>query len=364
MPIGKERIGVGVIGSGRIGSLRAHLAAGSPRVNFLAVSDIDPARARAVAQQAEAAFYSADNRAVIEHPEVDAVIVATPEGDHTEAVCLALALGKPVLVEKPIALTLADADRILAAQARSGADLFVGYTQRLRRRFLSVKEHIEAGRLGEVMAARLNIYHSRSDARQMRARAGGTTPFTNSLTYMADLALWFFAPRRPVRVYAVGGGEVFPDTPGGLGDHGWAIVTFEDGAAASLGASWILPAKWPAYVASMGMDLFGSEGAIAIDDGHKDVVLAVDEGLSLPGAPEPLEVAFLGSAMPGDWAMGDFYGPMREESRLFIERAATGRAVPLCTGAEGRTVLELTVAMEKSARGGGEVVPLPLGEGA
>jgi predicted dehydrogenase len=362
VPTSKERIGVGVVGSGRIGSLRAHLAAGSPRVGFLALADKDPARAAAVAQQTEAAFHSADNRAVIAHPEVDAVIVSTPEGEHAEAVCLALELGKPVLVEKPVALSLAEADRILAAQARSGADLFVGYTQRLRRRFLSVKEHIEAGRLGEVMAGRLNIYHSRSDARQMRARAEGATPFTNSLTYMADLALWFFAPRRPARVYAVGGGEVFPDPPG-LGDHGWAIVTFGDGAAASLGASWILPAKWPAYVASMGMDLFGSEGAIAIDDGHKDVVLAVDGGLSLAGAPEPLEVAFLGSAMPGDWAMGDFYGPMREESRLFIERAATGRAVPLCTGAEGRAVLELTLAMERSARGGGEVVPLPLAGG-
>jgi predicted dehydrogenase len=182
---------------------------------------------------------------------------------------------------------------------------------------------------------------------------------------MADLALWFFAPRRAVRVYALGGGELFPDTPGGIGDYGWAIATFEDGAAASLGVSWILPTKWPAYVASMGMDLFGSEGAIAIDDAHKDVVLATEEGLPLPHAPgTSLDVAFLGSTMPGDWAMGDFYGPMREESRLFIERAATGRSVPLCTGAEARAVLELTVAMERSARAGGMVVPLPLAEGS
>ncbi|MEK6709870.1 MAG: Gfo/Idh/MocA family oxidoreductase, partial [Nitrospinota bacterium] len=231
MPIGKERIGVGVIGSGRIGSLRAHLSAGSARVGFLAVSDIDPARAAALAQQTEAAFHSGDNRAVIGHPEVDAVIVATPEGEHTEAVCLALELGKPVLVEKPIALTLAEADRILAAQAKSGADLYVGYTQRLRRRFLSVKEHIAAGRLGEVMAGRLTIHHSRADAQQMRARAKGATPITNSLTYMADLALWFFAPRRPVRVCAVGGGEVFQDGPDKLGDYGWGIVTFDAGYA-------------------------------------------------------------------------------------------------------------------------------------
>ncbi len=355
----KPEIGIGIIGAGRVGALRAHLAATSPQVTFLAIADKDPARAAALAQQTEAAFHSGENRAVIEHPRVGALIVATPEGEHAEAVCMALALGKPVLVEKPLALSLDDADRILAAQARSGADLFVGYTQRLRRRFLSVKEHIEAGRLGEVMAARLCIYHSRADARQMRERSPGASPFTTSLTYVADLALWFFAPRRAVRVCALGGGGVFSEEAGGLGDYGWAIVTLEDGAAVSLGCSWILPERWPAYVASIGMDIFGSEGAVAVDDGHKDVILV--SGVSTP-APDPsLEVAFLGSAMPGDWALGDFVGPMREESRLFIERVTTGREVPLCGAEAGRAVLELTLAMERSARAGGEVVALPLG---
>jgi len=357
MVTGKPEIGIGVIGAGRMGTLRAHLAAGSPQVGFLAVADTDPARAASLAQQTEAAFHSGDPRAVIEHPQVDAVIVATPEDAHAEAVCHALALGKPVLVEKPLALTLAEADRALEAGRRGGAELFVGYSQRLRRRFLSVKEHIGAGRLGEVMAARMCIYHSRADARQMRERSAAG-PFVNSLAYVADMALWFFAPRTPVRVYAIGGG----DDPDGLGAWGWAIVTFSDGAAASLGVSWVLPERWPAYVASIGMDLFGSEGAVSIDDGHKDVLMASDARPLAPhaGGP-PVEVAFLGSAMAGDWALGDFYGPVREESRLFCERVAAGREVPLCDGAAARAVLELTLAMERSAREGGAVVALPLG---
>jgi predicted dehydrogenase len=71
-------------------------------------------------------------------------------------------------------------------------------------------------------------------------------------------------------------------------------------------------------------------------------------------------VAFLGSQMPGDWALGDFYGPMREETRLFLEHVTTGRNVPLCDGETGRAVLELTLAMEKSAKEGGSVIELPL----
>ena len=77
-------------------------------------------------------------------------------------------------------------------------------------------------------------------------------------------------------------------------------------------------------------------------------------------ADHAVEVAFLGSQMPGDWALGDFYGPMREETRLFLERVTTGREIPLCDADTGRAVLELTLAMEKSAKAGGVVIELPL----
>ncbi|HBK80487.1 MAG TPA: hypothetical protein DDZ83_12605 [Nitrospinae bacterium] len=357
----KPEIGIGLIGAGRMGSIRAHLATTHPAVNFLAISDADSAKARALAQQTEAAFYTGDNRAVIEHPDVDALIVSTPEGEHTDSICRALELGKPVLVEKPISLSLADADRILGARDASGADLFIGYTQRMRRRFLSIKEHIDAGRLGEVMAARMTINNSRAVARQVYRRSAHASPFTDALTYMADMALWFFAPRKPVRVYAQAGSEVFSDHPAGMGDYGLAIVTFEDGAAVQLGSSWILPERWPAYVASIGMEIFGSDGSIAVDDTHKDVMMVTNEALPSPYATDSsVEVAFLGSQMPGDWALGDFYGPMREETRLFLERVTTGREIPLCDADTGRAVLELTLAMEKSAKAGGVVIELPL----
>ncbi|MDO8595810.1 MAG: Gfo/Idh/MocA family oxidoreductase, partial [Sulfuricaulis sp.] len=105
----RKELGIAVVGAGRIGTLRARLAAKHPSVNFLAISDRDPARARSLAEQADADFHSGDNIEIISRPEVNAVIVSTPEGEHTAAVCKALELGKPVLVEKPIALTLADA---------------------------------------------------------------------------------------------------------------------------------------------------------------------------------------------------------------------------------------------------------------
>src|SRR5690349_13594126 len=133
-------LGVAVIGSGRIGTLRARLAAAHPAVEFLAVSDRDPARAEALAALAGAHFHSADNGAVIARPEVNAVIVSTPEGEHAAPVRTALEHGKPVLVEKPLALTLADADAMLATLARTGGRLHVGYSRRFKDCFLRAKE--------------------------------------------------------------------------------------------------------------------------------------------------------------------------------------------------------------------------------
>src|SRR5215831_18342831 len=119
----QSNLGIAVVGAGRIGTLRAKLAAKHPAVHFLAISDLDPARARMLAGEAGANLHSGSNEEVIAHPDVTAVVVSTPEQEHTAAVCKALELGKPVLVEKPIALSLKDASRILDVVKRTNGNL-------------------------------------------------------------------------------------------------------------------------------------------------------------------------------------------------------------------------------------------------
>src|SRR5258708_28189877 len=125
--IERKSLGIAIVGAGRIGSLRARLAAEYPAVNFMAIADADPARARDLAREVGAQFHSGDNLAAISRPEVNAAIVATSEGEHVQPVMQALERGKAVLVEKPIALTLAEADRIAAEGEKRKADLRVGY---------------------------------------------------------------------------------------------------------------------------------------------------------------------------------------------------------------------------------------------
>ncbi|MEI9478281.1 MAG: Gfo/Idh/MocA family oxidoreductase [Deltaproteobacteria bacterium] len=85
-----RELGIAVVGAGRIGTRRATIAANHPGVRFLAISDKEPSRARDLATQVNAQFFSGDNLEVISRPEVDAVIVSTSEHEHTRPVLQAL----------------------------------------------------------------------------------------------------------------------------------------------------------------------------------------------------------------------------------------------------------------------------------
>jgi predicted dehydrogenase len=169
-------LGLAIVGSGRIGSLRARLAAGHPAVRFIAVSDQDPARASALAQTVGAQVHSGSNDEVIRRPEVNAVVVSTSEGEHLAPVLAAIELGKAVLVEKPIALTLAEADEVLQAIER--------------------KEQLTAGRLGTPIGGAARVFNSRSQALAMLRRNPHATPVVDALTYYVDLMNWFLEGRR------------------------------------------------------------------------------------------------------------------------------------------------------------------------
>src|SRR3954454_22854318 len=99
----RRRLGIAVVGSGRIGTIRTRQALEHPAVEFVAVSDAKAENAKKLAEASGAHLYSADNREIIEHPDVDTVIVSTSEGEHTQPVLQAIAAGKSVLIEKPIA---------------------------------------------------------------------------------------------------------------------------------------------------------------------------------------------------------------------------------------------------------------------
>src|SRR5687767_15088957 len=275
----RGELGVAVIGAGRIGTLRAKLSAKHPSVGFIAIADRGPERARALAEEAGADVHSANNFEMIERPEVNAVFVSTPEGEHAAPIIRALELGKPVLVEKPIALDRNDAERILETLKRTNGKLRIGYSRRFKECFLRAKEQMIHERLGRVVGGLARVYNSRAQAFAILKRDPHATPVLDVLTYYVDLVCWFMEGNPPVEVVARGQRGIFSDAGYDADDMTWALLTFADGAVFSLGVSYILPAQWPAMGQSDRVELLGVEGTMLIDDDHREHLLYTEKGL-------------------------------------------------------------------------------------
>jgi predicted dehydrogenase len=346
-----KELGVAVIGSGRIGTLRASMAAAHPSVLFLAVSDLDSSRAHTLADRTGAQFFSDDNLEVISRPEVNAVIVSTSEHEHTLPVLQALEKGKPVLVEKPIAVKLEDADRIVAASRRSGVELRVGYTRRLQRHYLLAKEQILQGRLGQILGGTGRVYFPRNHAFQILKRSPEATPVLDLLTYYVDLMCWFLEGNSPVEVVARGQGGICTAAGYPANDVTWTLLTFADGAVVSLGVFSGLPEGYPLCGQSARTEILGTEGVLLFDEDHKESILYTNHGIGdsyVPGYS--VNIAFLGSTPPGDWALGDFWGPLASETRAWLDHLSMGRPCCLATPEDAQKTLEVTLAIEQSSR--------------
>src|SRR6201746_600077 len=255
-----NKIGLGIVGSGRIGPLRARLAAGHSAVATIAVSDLDPANAAKLAALVGARSHGSDNLAVIEDPDVTAVIVSTSEGEHLAPMLAAIERGKPVLVEKPIALTVREADRVLEALAKFGGNVRVGYSRRYSEAYQIAKEQVVKGRVGRLTGGAARVFNSRSQALAMLSRNPHATPVVDALTYYVDLMNWFFEGRRIVEIYARGQTGVLKAAGHEVPDVTYAVLTYDDGAVVNLGVSYALPEKYPALGHAARVELLGTGG--------------------------------------------------------------------------------------------------------
>jgi len=290
---------------------------------------------------------------------VNAVIVATSEGEHAQPVMQALERGKAVLVEKPIALTLTEADRIVAEAEKRKASLRVAYSRRYKERYLIAKEQVMRGRVGRIVGASARVFNSRSQALAMLQRNPGATPVVDALTYYVDLVNWLLEGTQVTEVFARGQTGVLKEAGHDTDDVTWAILTYGDGAVANLGVSYALPEKYPALGHAARVEVLGTEGVMILDDDHTDQLMYSEKGVPHVYLPDhSVNMVFLQSGTPGDWALGDFWGPIANETRAWLDHLALGKPCALATAREARRTLEVTLAIEQSAKSR-EPVALP-----
>jgi predicted dehydrogenase len=348
-----KRIGLAIVGAGRVGLFRGEVAARHPMVDFIGIADLKEERLELVQKKTRADFATTDFRELLKRPEITAAIISTDEHLHVEPILAAVDRKLPLLIEKPLATELSESEKVLKAIQKSGVDAVVGYTQRFRRRWLAAKEKVRTGSLGEVTLVSTRAFMNRLVALDNYKRTSDPSkisPMVISGTHALDIVMWLMEGKRPVELYARSVDKALGPLCKGI-DATAGVITFEDGALYHACISWALPIVWPGAVYSLEVGITGTEGVLTIDDTHRDIVLATTRAQDEGYAPDSQRrVDFLGSYPPGDIALGELRGPMREETEQWLNRVSLGHTTQHATAAEAHNRLMLTKAFDLSAR--------------
>ncbi|MGO9786505.1 MAG: Gfo/Idh/MocA family protein [Stellaceae bacterium] len=344
-----RRINVGIIGTGWCGGIRAHACAANPLVEGLYIAENKPARLAEIAAQTHPVKATEEWRELLDIKAIDAVYIsATPETVHYPMARDCLLAGKHVFLEKPIAMNLGEADELIALARRNQLKFTIGYSQRFNPKQAYIKQCVADGTLGEPVSAMVSRHLNRGLGDKINTRTR-LSPAAMEATHDIDWVLWCLSPANPVRVYCQSVSKVNRarnNTP----DCCWITVTMDSGVIFTIGAGWILPPAYPNFSTTQ-IEFIGTEGALLIDDSHKDVALMTMKN----GLVYPL------STMPGESVGHVYAGPMERETDHFAAAVAYDRPV-LVSPEEARQVMEVYVAADLSAERN-EPVSLPLREG-
>ena len=341
-----EPLSVGIIGTGWCGGIRAIAAYNSTLVGDLHIAEIVPERLAEVAGMTKPATATEDWEELVANPEIQALMVSTtPETTHYPIAKAALAAGKHVLLEKPMALTLEEADDLIDVAESQDLKFTIGYSQRFNAKQALVKRSLNDGTLGDPVS----VLISRHIARSLGAKIGARTklsPAVMEATHDIDFALWCLEPRRPVRVYSqVAWGA--REAEHGVPDTQVILITMDDGTTVTIGAGWSLPPGYPNF-SSTWIEFIGTDGALLMDASYKDIVLnTLDQGVQFPL-----------STMPGEYVDHVYAGPMERETLHFLEAVYFDRPV-MVEPRLARTTMEVYIAADLSAESG-QVIDLPL----
>ncbi len=328
-------LGVGILGAGMVAEYhRVSIAANGARL--VAVGHHDPDKFAEISTRFAVPCLSF--AAILEHPDIEVVIICTPSGQHAAQTIAAAKAGKHVLVEKPMALSLADADAMIKACQDADVQLGVVLQRRCEAVFKQVKVALEAGDLGKISLAAVTMPYLRTQAYYDQAAWRGTWALDgggvlmNQGIHLLDLLLWFLG--RPISITAKA--DTLQHTIE-VEDTLVATLQFESGAMATFTATTTAAPGFPHR-----LEVYGSKGGIQI---LGEIVHSWS--LSEPGRVQPLaplnSEAGSGSDPRGIKPTGHI-----EVLKDFIAAIRDNRP-PLITGFEGKRSLEVVLEIYKAA---------------
>ncbi|MER6407965.1 MULTISPECIES: Gfo/Idh/MocA family protein [Streptomyces] len=333
---------IGIIGTGRIGSLHARTLSRHRDVGSLILTDVEPARAQELAHRlGETAAPGVDE---IFTWGVDAVVITTATPAHAELIGRAARAGLPVFCEKPIALDLAGTLQAIMEVEAAGTVLQMGFQRRFDTGYAGAREAVRSGRLGRLHTVRATTGDSEPPPAGYLPQSGGL--YRDTLIHDFDILRWVTG-REVVDVCAAGsdaGPAAFREA--GDVDTGAALLTLDDGTLATVTATRLNGAGY-----DVRMELAGERDQITVGLDDRTPIASTE-----PTGPPPADKPWTGFL--------ERFGPAYEaELNAFVEVVRGERANP-CDGREALRALRIAEACELSRRERRAVRPMELGRGA
>ena len=340
-----KTVHVGIVGSGFVAELHAEALKCVPGAELVAVASPTPGRAEAFAARHGVERWFADYHSLLRDGHVDMITVACPNDLHAEVTIAAARAGVHVVCEKPLCLSLRQADAMLAACREAGVKLMYAEELLFAPKYVRAKQLVDEGALGEVYLVKQGECHfgPHSDWFWDIDRSGGGV-LMDMGCHSVEFGRWIYGKARPLSVYAHLGRFAHQERTRGE-DHSLCVVEYEGGRLAVAENSW---------ARTGGIDdraeVYGTRGLTIADLIRGNALTtfsASGYGYAVEKAPETKGWTF--TAFEETWNYG-----FPQEFQHFVECVANDTQ-PLETGEDGRAVLEILCAAYQSARLGRKV---------
>jgi myo-inositol 2-dehydrogenase/D-chiro-inositol 1-dehydrogenase len=318
-----------LIGAGRIGRVHAACVAGNRGARLHSVSDVNEGFARQLADGYGAALMPTDD--AIADPAVDAVIIASSTDTHADLIEQCAAAGKAIFCEKPVDLSITRVDECLAAVAKAGVPLGIGFNRRFDTHFAALQERLAAGEIGDPEMVMITSRDPSAPPVEYIRVSGGM--FRDMTIHDFDMARWLLG-EEPVTVTAVASCIVDPAI-GAEGDVDTAVVTL---ATASGRLASITNSRRAAYGYDQRIEVLGSKGMLRV-------------GNLSPTNVEVSNGDAVSTQKPYYFFLERYALAYRAEINAFIEAVRSGDA-PDPGGEDGRKALLIADAAIRSLETG------------
>jgi UDP-N-acetylglucosamine 3-dehydrogenase len=321
---------VAVIGVGSMGKNHARVYSELPEVELVAVADADQNLVTMTAEKHNVRAYT-DFREMFKKEKPDAVSIAVPTAMHEEVGLAALEFGAHVLMEKPIAATVAEGYHLIEKAQAAKKQLMVGHIVRFNPAIQALKQKLVAGELGRIY----QIFCRRAGPFPARIRDVGVV--VDLAPHDVDI-MRFLAGTDVIRVYAETEKRIHTNHE----DLLWGTLRFADGVVGGLEINWLTPTKIRETI------VLGERGLFRVDDLTQDLYFFENEQAkdltwnalaTLKGVSEGSMTRF---AIPR-------FEPLKAELQAFLNAVKNNSPVPV-TGEDGLAALKLSLALVQSGK--------------